>query len=89
MELEKEVVDHVLHLFNVLLLRRLDTDLADVLSGTGIDAGNDGRNGWLGGILLIRTRMRHVGTHDDHLLFQQHTWTIEKVIAIRIVNTTT
>ena len=77
MELEKEVIDHVLHLLDVLLLCRLNPNLADVLSCAGIDAGNDGSDGWLDGILLIRARMSHVSSHDDHLLFQQHTRTVK------------
>ena len=77
-ELEKEVVNHVLHLLDVLLLRRLDPNLTDVLSSARVNTGDDGRNGWLGGILLIRTGMSHVSSHDDHLLFQQHARTVKK-----------
>jgi len=74
----KEVVDHVLHLFNVFLLRRLDSNVADVLSGTRIDTGNEGRNGWIAGILSIRPRMSHASYHQ--LLLQQHTRTVKAIV---------
>ena len=53
-EFEQQVVDHVLHVFNIFLLRPLNADLANVLGSFRVDTSHHGGNRRLARILLVR-----------------------------------
>ena len=66
-EFFQNVEDHVLHVFDVFLTRRLNTDLGAIAECARIDTSHDGSNRRFGRILLIGTRMCHIRAHDDDL----------------------
>ena len=70
-ELAQQIVDHVLHILNVLLLRFLNADLATVLRWPRIDTPHYGRNTRFAGILLVCPGMRYICSHNYHLFLQE------------------
>ena len=66
-EFKQQIVHHVLHVFNVLLLRFLNADLANVLGSARVDTSHNGGNRRLARILLVRSFKRKRKDDANHI----------------------